>query len=312
MNSEINSVGGITTNSTKSRTESAATNSPLSSVLRSFLFVPGLKTQYVAKAIALKPDVAVLDLEASVPDHKKDLALDALPENLAAFKAANQRVFVRVNRERLQDYAAAVRHGADGIILPCTETEAHITRAIDMIADSAATAGRKPEHIAFMPLVETPLGIINLQTITAQHAHLAGILFGAEDFVQQLGRGVEPTSTALFNAAWQVSVAASACGLPAYGICGSIANFKDEEGFRALCEQAKAIGLLGCPVLHPRQLAIVEDVFSPTKSEIVLANEIITAFEAAEFATIALKGRMIDYPIYYRAKALVEFADNTK
>ncbi|MDA9096019.1 CoA ester lyase [Porticoccaceae bacterium] len=300
MNSEMNS--GI-----KSEIDSTS-NSEINSLLRSFLFVPALKTQYVAKAIALKPDVAVVDLEASVPEHQKEQALNTLPESIAAFKAAKQRVYVRVNRERLQDYTVAVMEGANGIIFPCAETEAQITRAIDLIADSAISAGRKPEDIALMPLVETPLGIVNLQRIIAHHKKLAGIFFGAEDFVQQLGRGVEPTTTALFNGAWQVSVTASAYGLPAYGLCGSIANFQDEQGFRDLCQQAKAIGLLGCPVIHPRQLAIVEEVFSPSDSEIASANEVIEAFEAADFSTIALKGRMIDYPIYYRAKALVAFA----
>ena len=296
---------------TKNEIDSSS-NSEINRLLRSFLFVPALKTQYVAKAIALKPDVAVLDLEASVPEHQKDQALAALPESLAAFKAAKQRVYVRVNRDRLQDYTVAVTEGADGIIVPSTETEAHVSRANEVIAESAASAGRNSESVALMPLVETPLGIINLQTIITHRTQLAGIFFGAEDFVQQLGHGVEPSTAALFNGAWQVSVTASAYGLAAYGLCGTIANFQDEQGFRDLCQQAKAIGLLGCPVIHPRQLAIVHEVFSPSPREVAAAKEVIEAFEAAEFATIALKGRMIDYPIYYRAKTLVSVAQADK
>ena len=125
---------------TKNEIDSTS-NSEINRLLRSFLFVPALKTQYVAKAIALKPDVAVLDLEASVPEHQKDQALAALPESLAAFKAAKQRVYVRVNRDRLQDYTVAVTKGADGIIVPSTETEAQVTRAIEVIAESAAVPG---------------------------------------------------------------------------------------------------------------------------------------------------------------------------
>ncbi len=274
---------------------------------RSLLFVPALKQHYIEKAVRADPDAVVLDLEASIPDNRKKDARNLLPESIHTLKKAGQTVFVRVNRDDLKDYAMASEQRADGIVLPCVEQKTHIDDARHIASQYA-----HDHEIALLPIIETPMGLLNMRDIAGAEASPSGIMFGAEDFVLRLGSGVEPNESALFNAAWQVSVTAAAHQLPAYGIAGSIANFNDDVKFRRLCRQAKNIGMLGCAVIHPRQVSIVHDVFQPSPSEVDNARAVIKIFEEANFHTISLQGKMIDYPVYHRARALLQQCSGRK
>lgn len=272
---------------------------------RSLLFVPVLNEKLVAKACGVAADAVVLDLEASIPANLKEQARQRLAHCIHTLHQAGRKVLVRVNRDNTQDCIAAVEHGADAIVVPCVENAGHIRVALDSVQQLGSAA-----PVAWMPIIETPLGLLNVKTIVAMDVNFAGILFGAEDFVLRVGQGVKPSEAALFNAAWQVSVTASAYDLPCYGIAGSIAAFRDPESFRRLCHQAKSIGMVGCPAIHPDQIRIVNEVFQPTNAEVEAAQAVVTAFEAANFSAVSHQGEMIDYPIYDRAKnLLLQFCD---
>ena len=268
---------------------------------RSLLFVPILNEKFVNKACVIETDVVVLDLEASIPTHLKEEARLRLPHCIQVLHKCGHRVFVRVNRDDTQDYVAAVDHGADAIIVPCVETAQHMQTALDSVRhmDSAS-------RVLWMPIIETPLGLLNVHAIVELDVNYVGILFGAEDFVLRLGQGVRPSEIALFNAAWQVTVTASAYKLPCYGIAGSIAAFRPLENFQRLCFQAKSIGMMGCPTIHPDQVQIVNEVFQPSCVDIETAQKVVAVFEAADFSVISHQGQMIDYPVYNRAKQLLQ------
>ena len=276
---------------------------PMNTALRSMLFVPAVNERFVRKALEVRPDAVVLDLEASIPEQQKDQARDCLAKHICFLKNNNIIVIVRVNRDLIEDYHAAINFGADALMLPCVEVVDQVTNAFESVRHL-----KRSHAVGWLPIIETPMGLLNVRAIASLKVKLWGLLFGAEDFVLRLGDSVDPSEAALFNGAWQTSVTASAYGLPCYGIAGTVADFRQDNAFRRLCEQAKSIGMASCPAIHPRQIEIVHEVFQPSAEELVQAQQIIQQFNQAEHSVMSLNGQMIDYPIYYRAKKLLQKA----
>ena len=270
-------------------------------VARTFLFVPASREDFINKAVSIAPDVVIVDLEASIPADQKVEARHGLADRVRRLKLANITVYVRVNRDVMEDYRAAWEAGADAIVVPCVEDSQTLAIAAEYISASADVRA-----VAWLPIIETPRGLLNAQAIINTAVNVTGVFFGAEDFVLRLGGGVEPTETALLNAAWQISVIASASGIPCYGIAGSLADYQQLEVFRRLCEQAKALGMAGCPAIHPKQVAIVKEVFQPRSDELIQARAIVELFETAGHRVVSYNGKMIDFPVYERAKKCLQ------
>lgn len=253
------------------------------------------------KAIEIAPDAVILDLEDSIPKHQKKQARDSLSKHIHYLKENYIKVIVRINRDVSEDYIAAVEQGADALMIPCVENKEQLSNAFEIVSSLKAS-----QSIGWLPIIETPMGLLNVNSIASLTINLWGLLFGAEDFALRLGGGVEPSKAALFNAAWHTSVTASAYDLPCYGIAGTLAKIRQESEFRQLCKQAKSIGMASCPAIHPRQIEIVHEVFQPSPKEVKQAQQIIKQFDNANHSVIVINGHMIDYPIYYRAKKLLQ------
>ncbi len=267
---------------------------------RSLLFVPVLVKRRVNKAAGLHADTIILDLEASIPLAQKQEARDKAPEVADFLRAAGKSVMIRINRANAEDAVMAAAADIDGLVVPVVEQPDDIYGIINAIRAAGLTAP------PLLPIIETPRGLLNLSELISIDAGVCGLAFGAEDFVQVMGSRALPCADLLFNGAWQVAVTARAYGIKPYGIAGSLVDFNDLDTYRTLCEQARRIGMVGCPAIHPGQLDVLNEVFSASPAELSYASRAIAEFEAAGEKAIAVEGRLVDYPIYFRFKQLLE------
>ena len=274
---------------------------------RSLLFVPVLNVRLVEGAARRGADAVVVDLEAAVPQERKEEARSGLAGVVAGLKSDRLDVAVRVNllsAEGVEDIAAALEAGADLIVLPqATTTSAK---------QAADLAGGAP----VIPLIESPRGVIDALAIAEAAPSVVGLGFGAEDYATEMG--TTPTPELLIPAAFQVIQAARAAGGAPLIIPDTIADYMDLARFEAAALRARAMGASGAFAIHPGQIEILNRVFMPSDEAFRAAQEIIAlADESSEGgnAITSRNGQMIDAPIVARARAVLalrqRFADQS-
>ena len=274
---------------------------------RSLLFVPVLNDRLVESAARRGADAVVLDLEASVPQDRKEEARAAVAAAVTGLQAAKADIAVRVNPLHLggvDDIAAAIDTGADLIVLP-QATIASAKRAADM-------AGATP----LIPLIESPRGVIDALAIAEVASTVVGLGLGIEDYATEMG--APPTPELLVPAAFQVIQAARAAGCAPLVIPDTIADYADLASFEAAALKARALGASGSFAIHPGQVEILNRVFMPSDEEFHEAQKIIALAEEAGQsgdAIVARNGKMIDAPIVDRARKVLalrqRFADQS-
>lgn len=278
--------------------------------LRSLLFVPALNDRFIASAHTRSADGIVLDLEDSIIPERKADARAALDAAVKSLQPHGLPLFVRINNVdglREADLRSAVQSGADALLIPKIDTADMLHRADEMIRGFEGEAGRPEGSVKYIALIESPLGVLNLQQIVTASPRLRGLGFGVEDYAALLG--VDPTPDALSVPAQMVAIAARAYDLAAWGIAGSIGDFNDTEGFLQLVRRARTLGFTGTLGIHPKQIGVINAGFRPSEQELELARRIIEAFETAQrqgSGAVALDGKMIDVPIVERARRLLE------
>ena len=286
--------------------------------LRSILFIPALAERFIAKAGARNADMLVIDLEDSIAPSRKDDARAALPGVASRLAATGVPLMVRINHLPggaatalvAADIAAAVRPEIVGLKLPKIETAAEVVACAELVAKAERAAGLPDGHTWLMPMLETPRGVLNADAIAGAHARVKVLNFGVEDFAQAMR--ILPTATATSMPAQMVAMAARAHGLPAIGLPGSVADFTDIAAFRRTVQLARALGFAGSGCIHPAQVPVCNEVFGATAAELADARAIVTLYEAALArgeGAVAHQGRMIDIPVFERARALL--ADNS-
>jgi citrate lyase subunit beta/citryl-CoA lyase len=270
--------------------------------LRSLLFLPATAEHLLAKATERGADALVIDLEDAIPPDRK---AEARPMARAAVAQLAQRgatVLLRVNSDPAlwaQDLQGMPLSQLAAVMLPKVETLSQLENFAQALRARAVDRGHPPPPIA--ALLETPLGVLAAEQI-AQHPALCALGFGAEDYAGALG--VPPEPAALAWPAQKVLTCAHAYGLACWGLAGSIAAVEDVAGFEHTVRAGRAMGFTGSVCIHPRQVPIVNQGFSPSAEELAWAERVVAADEAASRAglgAVLLDGRMIDRPIVQRA-----------
>jgi citrate lyase subunit beta/citryl-CoA lyase len=266
--------------------------------LRSALFVPLADERFLARAHERGADALLLDLEDSVPPAQKAAARARLPEAARRLAALGAMVMVRVNSTPdlfADDLKAAAQSPVVAVFLPKVESGDQVIAAERQLGTSAAK---------LVALLESPAAILAAADISRAGTRLAGLAFGSEDYCGVLG--IASSKAALDWPAQMLATAARARGLAAFGLPGPVSEIADVEAFTRLLEKAKAMGYTGCTCIHPKQVAAANRVYSLSTEEIALAQEIVTAFDAAVRegrGAFALHGRMIDAPVVDQARA---------
>lgn len=277
--------------------------------LRSLLFVPTLQDRFVSSALQSSADVIILDLEDSIAPNEKTRARERLRHASRLLAAGGRRVFVRINSyprtEMELDVAEAADASIEGLLIPKVDTSAQIAD-VASLAIAARAEGASPQKI--IALVESPLGIVNVNAIAAI-PQVAGLAFGSEDYA--ISMSSEPTEEAMLFPAQQMALAARARDIAALGIPGSIAIVDDMDRFSRIVRMAKLVGMTGILCIHPKQVAAANAVFTPSSQEIEEATEVKDIYErslAQGMGATRHRGKMIDIPHYQKALSILERA----
>ena len=273
--------------------------------LRSLLFVPGDSERKFAKAGTSGADALILDLEDSVAPGQKAKAREHVAALLEDSAARDWSFFVRINALdtglTLEDLAAVVKPGLDGLLIPKANGGEDIAR-FGYFLDALETRSGLPLGSVKLAVVatETAQAMFNLGTYTPAHPRLVALTWGAEDLAAALGatdnREKDGAWTEPFRMA-RTQCLFAACAAETTPIDTIHADFRDLDGLERDCRRSRRDGFLGRLAIHPDQVAIINRCYTPSEAEIAHAQRIVDAFAAEPGAgALGIDGKMVDIP----------------
>lgn len=287
---------------------------------RSFLFTPGNVARRVEKALTLAADVVIVDLEDSVATAEK--AATRKQAATALERPRRARGYVRVNAPATQfcygDLAETLHRGVDGVVLPKVESAADL-HAIDWLMwNLERERGITEGSIDLMPQIETAAGLHRIDRVLQARSlrpyrgpwRVKRVAFGAADYAHELNLAVSLDEPELAEARARVVLASRAAGLEG-PIDSPWFHFKEPAGFARALERSRRGGFQGRLCVHPDQIEPVNAAYAPSDAELAQAERIVRAFKEAEArgeAAVQVDGQMVDYPVAYRAQALLQSA----
>lgn len=289
-------------------------------MLRSLLFVPGDSARKMSKSGTVPADALILDLEDSVAPENKSAARkrvsDFLSENS---EGRQQQWWVRINPidhpVALEDLAAIMHGRPDGIVQPKTRSPDDVLLLGRHLESFEKELGFAIGSTRILPVsTETPEAIFSLGEYVRCDQRLVGLTWGAEDLGAAVGalanRDRDGAWTSPFQLARNLCLfAAHAAGVAAVDTI--YADFRDLEGLRVTCDEARRDGFSGKLAIHPDQVAVINSAFTPSEEEITQARRIVELFAASPTqAVLSLDGVMLDIPHLKQArKTLAMVAD---
>ncbi len=281
---------------------------------RSFIFVPGNRENMLERAKSFKADVIMVDLEDSVPSREKASARGMAKEWVPALSRQGQRVMVRVNsldtgltRSELETLVSLDLYG---ISLGKVESKWNIRDVDRMLSAIEPLAGVELGSTKVVAWAETASALVDARDIADSSQRVIALAFGAEDFTNDMGIERSDSGDEVQVPRSLVPVAARAANVAS--LDSPFVAFQDPEALRADAQKARQMGFTGKHAIHPAQLDIINEVFSPAPDEVAYARRIMDAWDKAEAegrGSLALDGRMVDVPVVKRAQNLLAFAD---
>jgi len=285
--------------------------------MRSLMFVPAHRGRMVERALGLGEfgpsglDVAILDLEDGVPPAAKDEARRLVAEVLGRPRGGPLR-YVRMQRPLSDageaDLDAVVRPGLDGIVAPKLRRAEEVVWLVDELDARERGAAIAPGTVRVIASIESAAALLDAPRIAASAERVIGLTLGSEDFTLDLGLPTirEGEAAELLYARSATVVAAVSAGKLA--IDGIWPDITDTDGLRADSLRARRLGFSGKTLIHPGQIAIVNEIFSPTAAEVEQARRVVRAFDEAVGrgeGAVALDGQMLDAPVVDRARRVL-------
>ncbi|MBA2474537.1 MAG: CoA ester lyase [Actinobacteria bacterium] len=276
---------------------------------RSLLFVPVVSERFVAKAHERDADAIILDLEDAVAPSEKERARTLVSEAAKTVGQAGADVLVRVNRPwrlAVDDLEAAIGPDVRGVVLPKVDSAEHVLALAEIAASVEEERGLPAGHTVFFPRIEGPKGLLDAAGICAAHPRVVAVGLGSSDYT--FATGMEAGGAGNAIASFLVVNAAQAAGIVPIGLTGAIVGFGDLDAFRRSAEESRALGLRGAPCVHPSQVPILNEVFSPSEEELERARRVVEEYEralAAGQGAITVGGEFVDVPFYEQAKRLL-------
>ena len=283
--------------------------------IRSFLFTPANHPRRVEKVFQVGADAVILDLEDAVAVSEKPAARQDVVNAFSSRPNSATRHYVRVNSIDTpyceDDIKATVGPWLDGVVLPKVESRACLNELERMLAAAEAEQGIPVGSLDLMPIIETARGVESAKKIATADSRIKRLAFGGGDYTLDLNYQWEADETVLAYARAKLSHA-SRLGDLEPPIDTVVLQIKDNERFLQSARQGKQFGFGGKLCIHPDQISLTHEVFTPSEAEIAHARAVVAAFEAAEAAgsaSIQLDGYFIDYPIVYKSQRILALAD---
>jgi citrate lyase subunit beta-like protein len=280
---------------------------------RALLYMPGDDRRKIEKATSLGVDCICMDMEDGVAITHKAEARAVIAQAMKDLDFGISERCIRINSfgsgfEKF-DLAAAVATNPDVIVVPKIESAAQIREVSEYIEIYERSSRMNAGSIRMLIGVETAKGIMNLKEIAQADERLEAIIFGAEDFAASVGATRTEDATEVLYARSAVVTACAAHELQAIDMV--YIDFRDVEGLRTEAEQGAALGFSGKQIIHPNQVAAVQEAFTPSDQAIEYAQRVVRAFAASQKegkGAFALDGRMIDMPLLKNAQKVLERA----
>jgi citrate lyase subunit beta/citryl-CoA lyase len=286
---------------------------------RTLLFAPGSRPELLAKAQLGSADAMIFDLEDSVPLNAKDEARSNISAVLA--QGLKKPMYLRISNPRAGDFMADLSvlkgnlHNVVGVVLPKADDAQDVQTVAKALSEIEAKAGVPEGSLAILPLIETCLGLRNGFEIAKASPRVSGMsLASAEqgDFMVDLGGRWTQRSLALAYPRSKLVVDSRAAGVQ-WLVDGVFMNLKDTDALREECLIARELGFVGKMAIHPTQVEVMHQVFSPSAAEIEYARGLLAAFregEARGVGAVKYEGMMVDYANVRLAERTLSLAES--
>jgi len=282
---------------------------PALPVWRSLLYVPVNVEKFIEKAHTRGADVLQLDLEDAVPPSEKEKARTLVEKNAARVRRGGADVVVRINQPlslAVRDLEHSVCPDVDGIAITKADSASHVKLLDQLVSELEAKRGMKAGHTKFIVMIETADAFTRIDEIPRASPRVVAMNIGGEDFALDLN--AQPDEDVLLHPKQRMIIAARAAGVMPLGFIGTVADFSDWEKFRLMVRRARRFGFDGAGCIHPGQVKIVNEEYTPGAEEVVYARKVIQMDKEAQAAgrgSFQIDGKMIDIPVVVRAERLI-------
>jgi len=246
---------------------------------RSVLYMPGSKARALEKARTLPADGLILDLEDAVGPSEKEVARTMISEAVRAGGYGGREVVIRINALSTpwgaEDLKMAAEAGPNAVLVPKVES-ADMVREVEIRLDALGA----PETTQIWAMMETPLAKLKAEEVASSTPRLTCMVMGTNDLVKELKAMHTETRLPVITALGLCMLAARGHGLSILDGVHNVIN--DEEGLRNSCIHGREMGFDGKTLIHPSQIAVANEVFSPSEADLALARRYVAAFEEAE------------------------------
>lgn len=284
----------------------------MATVMRSVMYVPANNERFIKKMPEIPADILTFDVEDAVPPAEKENARKMTREHLVYAGSGGSQVYVRVNGYHTpyteDDLKGVVYPGLDGVTLPKTRGPEDVRRLDASITALEKERGIPEGHVKISILLETAIGVQRALECCTASPRLVSAFFGVVDYCTDMRIQRTDGAQEQMVARTIVAMAARAAGLVA--LDGPFANFSDIEAFRANTLQGRTMGYEGRMIIHPSQIPIAHELYSPSAEAVREARRIVEFFEteglAKGLAAVPLDGKMVDTPVYVDAQNILE------
>jgi citrate lyase subunit beta/citryl-CoA lyase len=278
-------------------------------VWRSLLYVPVNVEKFVDKAHTRGADVIQLDLEDSVPPAQKEHARTLVEKAAARVRRGGADVVVRINQPlalAVRDLEHSILPDVDGIACTKIDSASHVKLLDELVTGLEEKRGMKIGHTRFITMIETADAYTRIDEIPRASPRVAAMNIGGEDFA--LDCAMQPDEDVLLHPKQRMIIAARAAGVMPIGFIGTVADFSDWERFRQMVRRSRRFGFDGAGCIHPGQVTIVNEEYTPNAAEVEYARKMIRMDEEAAAngrGSFQIDGKMIDIPVVVRARNLL-------
>ena len=284
--------------------------------MRSLLFIPGDDEKKLGKGVASGADALILDLEDSVSAPRKGAAREITRQYLDATRALDKRplLYVRINALDTPhweaDLGGVIPGQPDGILLPKARSGGDVHTLSIALHHAEEHAGSATGATRIIALVtEVPISLLKLETYVGASARLTGLSWGAEDLSAVLGVQTNREPDGSWTSPYQLArnlCLFTAVAAGAQPIDTVFVDFRDEKGFRAEASLAARDGFTAKMAIHPGQVAVINEIFTPRPEEIAIAEEVLKAFaDNPDAGVVAIGGHMVDRAHIARAERIL-------
>ena len=282
----------------------------MNTVIRSALYMPGANQRAMDKARTLPCDAVVFDLEDAVAPEMKERARRQVLAQAAAGGYGERRIIVRANGIEspwgAADLQALGEAGVEAVCLPKVDSADQLEQAVDALRRAGA-----PDSLRVWAMIETPLGVHNVEAICAAAPELEALLMGATDLSHQLRTPHRPDRLGLLYA---LSKCVNAGRMHGITLLDSVfLDIRNPEAFREDCERGRALGFDGKTLIHPSQIDIANDVFGFSDAQVEHARRVIAAWNAAEAegkGVAVLDGKLVETMHVDEARRILDLTDH--